>query len=105
MAEFNTDKPSERLEQLSPGRLATTTTLGRTYRLPGRDAVTRNTNRVQKDQTGDTEAVLDERTVLRHLESDLDHDGDRRTIRGIITGLAFGAILWILLIAVLVVAM
>ena len=105
MAEFNTDKPSERLEQLNPGRLATTKKLGRAHRLPGREVVSRNTHRVQTDQTGDTEAVLDERTVLRHLESDLDHDGDHRTIRGIATGLAFGAILWILLIAILVVAM
>lgn len=69
MAEFNTDKPSERLEQLSPERLETTKKPGRTYRLPGREAVTRNTKRVQTDQTGDAEAVLDERTVLRHLES------------------------------------
>ena len=89
MAEFNTDKPSERLEQFSPERLATTKKLGRTYRRPGREAVTRNTNRVPTDQTGDTEAVLDERTVLRHLESNLDHDGDHRAIRGIVNGLAY----------------
>ncbi len=64
----------------------------------------RHAERIQTDQTDVTEEALDEATVLEHLEADLSNDEDRRRIRGIGNGLAFGALLWILLITVVVVA-
>ena len=51
--------------------------------------------------TGET---LDEATVLEHLEGELASDEDYRRIVGIGNGVAIGALLWILLIAVVLIA-
>ena len=52
----------------------------------------------------DTGETLDESTVLEHLEADLASDEDYRRIVGIGNGVAIGALLWILLIAVVFIA-
>ncbi len=48
--------------------------------------------------------VLDERMVLERLETDLDNDDDRKRIVGIAYGLVFGAVLWLFLLTVVVIA-
>ncbi len=42
--------------------------------------------------------------VLERLETDLDNDDDRKRIVGIAYGLVFGAVLWLFLLTVVVIA-
>ena len=49
-------------------------------------------------------SALSDDAVLGFLETDLSADEDRRRIRGIVNGLALGALIWLVLISALVVA-
>ena len=59
--------------------------------------------RLESDYT-ESANVLDERMVLERLETDLDNDDDRNRIVGIAYGLVFGAVLWLFLLTVVVIA-
>ena len=59
--------------------------------------------RLESDYT-ESANVLDERMVLERLETDLDNDDDRKRIVGIAYGLVFGAVLWLFLLTVVVIA-
>ena len=52
-----------------------------------------------------TDEPLDESSVLVHLEAGFDDDDDGRRIRGIRNGVVLGALLWMLLAAVVVIAL
>ncbi len=58
----------------------------------------------QHPLSADTGETLDEGTVLEHLEAELASDEDYRRIIGIGNGVAIGALLWSLLIAVVLTA-
>ena len=59
--------------------------------------------RLDSDYT-ESANVLDERMVLERLETDLDNDDDRKRIVGIAYGLVLGAVLWLFLLTVVVIA-
>lgn len=75
-----------------------------TFGLPGRDAGGESPERTRSQRTGDPEEALDEEAFLESVEADLGHPEHRRKIRGIIKGVAIGVLLWVLLIAVVVIA-
>ena len=64
-----------------------------------RDAQLKQTNGDQHypDPHGDGDDILDDRSVLEHLEADLGNDDHRNRIVGIGNGLLAGAAVWALL--------
>ncbi len=76
--------------------------MGNKMRHPRRES-TKVNQRLESDYT-ESANVLDERMVLERLETDLDNDDDRKRIVGIAYGLVFGAVLWLFLLTVVVIA-
>lgn len=78
----------------------TTKKLGFSDGLPVRETVGRRTT----PPADGTQGALDEDAFLGRVEADLGDEENRRKVRGILKGVAFGALLWILLVAVVIVA-
>ena len=72
--------------------------------LPYEPPVTGGAGQVRPPRVDGNEGDLDEAAFLKGVEADLDREENRRKIRGILKGVALGTMLWILVLALVFIA-